>query len=62
MDNLMGRRVLITNVGIGPGPTIVAELIRRGARVVIQHAYDDKVANETATNISGMTGSEPTIV
>jgi NAD(P)-dependent dehydrogenase (short-subunit alcohol dehydrogenase family) len=62
MDNLTGRRVLITNVGIGPGPAIVAELIQRGARVAIQHAYDDKVANETATKISGLTGSEPAIV
>lgn len=59
MDNLTGRRVLITNVGIGPGPAIVAELTRRGARVAIQHAYDDKVANETATKISGLSGSEP---
>jgi NAD(P)-dependent dehydrogenase (short-subunit alcohol dehydrogenase family) len=62
MDNLTGRRVLITNVGIGPGPAIVAELTRRGARVVIQHAYNDKVANEIATKISGLTGSEPAIV
>jgi NAD(P)-dependent dehydrogenase (short-subunit alcohol dehydrogenase family) len=54
--------VLITNVGIGPGPAIVAELIRRGARVAIQHAYDHEVANETATKISGLTGSEPAIV
>jgi glucose 1-dehydrogenase len=54
--------VLITNVGIGPGPAIVAELIRRGARVAIQHAYDDEVANETAMKISGLTGSEPAIV
>src|SRR5918995_5324749 len=62
MDNLMGRRVLITNVGIGPGSAIVAELTRRGAHVVIQHSYNDKVANETATKISGLTGSEPAIV
>jgi len=52
MDNLTGRRVLITNVGIGPGPAILAELTRRGARVAIQHAYNDEVANETATKIS----------
>jgi len=62
MDNLTRRRVLITNVRIGPGPAIVAELIRRGARVAIQHAYDDEVANETATKISGLTGSEPAII
>jgi NAD(P)-dependent dehydrogenase (short-subunit alcohol dehydrogenase family) len=62
MDNLAGRKVLITNVGIGPGPAIVAELTRRGARVAIQHAYDDKVANETTTKISSLTGSEPAIV
>ena len=62
MDNLTGRRVLITNVGIGPGPAIVAELTQRGARVAIQHAYDDKAANETATKISGLTGREPAIV
>ena len=62
MDDLTGRRVLITNVGIGPGPTIVAELTQRGARVAIQHAYDDKAANETATKISGLTGREPAIV
>jgi NAD(P)-dependent dehydrogenase (short-subunit alcohol dehydrogenase family) len=62
MDNLAGRRVLITNVGIGPGPAIVAELTRRGARVAIQHAYDDKVADEIATKISGLTGSEAAIV
>jgi glucose 1-dehydrogenase len=62
MDNLTGRRVLITNVGIGPGPAIVAELTQRGARVAVQHAYDDKAANETATKISGLTGREPAIV
>lgn len=62
MDNLAGRRVLITNVGIGPGPAIVAELTQRGARVAVQHAYDDKAANETATKISGLTGREPAIV
>jgi hypothetical protein len=54
--------VLITNVGIGPGPTILAELTRRGACVAIQHAYNDKVANVTATKISVLTGSEPAIV
>ena len=62
MDNLTGRRVLITNVGIGAGPAIVAELTRGGARVAIQHAYDDKVANETATKISGLTGRKHAIV
>src|SRR5215204_2940971 len=62
MDNLTGRSVLITNMGIGPGPAIVAELTRRGARVAIQHTYDDKVANETATKISGLTGREHEIV
>jgi NAD(P)-dependent dehydrogenase (short-subunit alcohol dehydrogenase family) len=62
MDNLAGRRVLITNVGIGPGPAIVAELTQRGARVAVQHAYDDKAANEIATKISGLTGREPAIV
>ena len=54
--------MLITNVGIGPGPAIVAELTQRGARVAVQHAYDDKAANETATKISGLTGREPAIV
>jgi NAD(P)-dependent dehydrogenase (short-subunit alcohol dehydrogenase family) len=62
MDNLKGRRVLITNVGIGPGPAIVAELTRSGARAAIQHAYDGKVAYETTTKISSLTGSEPAIV
>jgi NAD(P)-dependent dehydrogenase (short-subunit alcohol dehydrogenase family) len=62
MDNLAGRRVLITNVGIGPGPAIVAELTQRGARVAVQYAYDDKAANETATKISGLTEREPAIV
>ena len=62
MDNLTGRRVLITNAGVGPGSSIVAELTRRGARVAIQHAYNDRGASETAPKISGLTGSKPTIV
>jgi glucose 1-dehydrogenase len=62
MDNLTGRRVLITNVGVGPGSAIVAELARRGARVAIQHVYNDRDANETAAKISVLTGSKPAIV
>lgn len=62
MDNLAGRRVLITNVVVGPGPAIVTELVRRGARVAIQHAYNDRGANETAAKISVLTGSRPALV
>lgn len=54
--------MLITNVVVGPGPAIVTELVRRGARVAIQHAYDDKGDNETDAKISVLTGSRPAIV
>jgi NAD(P)-dependent dehydrogenase (short-subunit alcohol dehydrogenase family) len=62
MDNLTGRRVLVTNVGVGPGRAMVAELARRGACVAIQHAYNERDANESAARISVMTGRKPAIV
>jgi NAD(P)-dependent dehydrogenase (short-subunit alcohol dehydrogenase family) len=62
MDNLTGRMVLVTNVGVGPGRAIVAELTRRGACVAIQHAYNERDANESAARISVMTGRKPAIV
>src|SRR5687768_2305431 len=62
MNNLSGKRVLITNAGVGPGQDIIVELAQRGAYLAGHYAHNDRGANKTAAKIRRLTGGELALV
>lgn len=62
MNNLSGKKVLVTNAGVGFGQDIVVELARLGARVAVQYAHSERDAAETSAKLRRLTGGEPAVV
>src|ERR687897_2424103 len=62
MNNLSGKRVLITNAGVGPGQAVIVELAQRGAHLAGHYAHNDRGANKTAAKIRRLTGGELALV
>jgi NAD(P)-dependent dehydrogenase (short-subunit alcohol dehydrogenase family) len=62
MNNLSGKRVLITHAGVGPGQDIIVELAQRGAHLAGHFAHNDRGANKTAAELRRLTGGELALV
>ena len=59
MNNLSGKKVLVTNAGVGFGQDIVVELARLGARVAAQadlraSSECDRTVEEAAEALGGL--------
>lgn len=62
LNNLSGKKVLVTNAGVGFGQDIVMELARLGARVAVHYAHSESEAAETSAKLRRLTGDEPAVV
>jgi NAD(P)-dependent dehydrogenase (short-subunit alcohol dehydrogenase family) len=62
LNNLSGKKVLVTNAGVGFGQHIVVELARLGARVAVHYAHSERDAAETSAKLRRLTGDEPAVV
>jgi NAD(P)-dependent dehydrogenase (short-subunit alcohol dehydrogenase family) len=62
LNNLSGKKVLVTNAGVGFGQDIAVELARLGARVAVQYAHSERDAAETSAKLRHLTGGEPAVV
>jgi NAD(P)-dependent dehydrogenase (short-subunit alcohol dehydrogenase family) len=62
LNNLSGKKVLVTNAGAGFGQDIVVELARLGARVAVHYAHSERDGAETSAKLRRLTGDEPAVV
>jgi NAD(P)-dependent dehydrogenase (short-subunit alcohol dehydrogenase family) len=61
MNDLSGKRALVTGAGMGIGQGIAIELARQGADVAVHYAHSEKDAKETAAQIERLNG-KPALV
>jgi NAD(P)-dependent dehydrogenase (short-subunit alcohol dehydrogenase family) len=62
LNNLSGKKMLVTNAGVGFGQDIVVELARQGARIAVHYAHSERDAAETSAKLRRLTGGEPAVV
>jgi glucose 1-dehydrogenase len=62
LNNLSGKKVLVTNAGVGFGQDIVVELARLGARVAVHYAHSERDAAETSAKLRRLPGGELAVV
>jgi glucose 1-dehydrogenase len=62
LNNLSGKKVLVTNAGVGFGQDIVVELARLGARVAVHYAHSERDTDGNSAKLRRLQGNESAVV